>query len=287
MTIDAEKLLEWTFPTSEHTCTPRDAMLYALGVGLGTDPTDDIDYVYERNLAVLPTMAAVIGHPGPWYQDPRTGIDWMHVVHGEQALEVHRPLLAGTTLRCETRVVDVEDKGPNRGALVRWRRRLLDAHTAEPVAIADSTLFCRNDGGFGGQPRPKTYSPSPWPETPPTAIAHKHISHRAGLIYRLSGDYNPIHADPKAAIEAGFERPILHGLCTFAHATWSVLREVADGDAAALASVAARFKAPVFPGQDLRTDMWQDGSTVLFRSYTDAQTLVLDSGRIELRKGHV
>jgi acyl dehydratase len=286
MTIDAVRLLDWKFPVSEHTCTARDAMLYALGAGLGADPTDEVElpFVYETNLAVLPTMAAVIGHPGAWYQDPRTGIDWVHVVHGEQSLEIHRPLAPDRTLRCESRVVDVEDKGPNRGALVRWRRRLLDAGTAHPVATADSTLFCRNDGGFGGPQRAKTPLP-PWPETSPTTTVCRPISRRAGLIYRLSGDYNPVHADPKVAIEAGFDRPILHGLCTFAHATWSVLREVADGDALALASVGARFKAPVYPGQQLRTDMWRDGSTVLFRCYTDAQTLVLDNGRIELRKG--
>jgi acyl dehydratase len=112
----------------------------------------------------------------------------------------------------------------------------------------------------------------------------QHISPRAGLIYRLSGDYNPVHVDPQVAIDAGFEQPILHGLCTFAHATWAVLRAVADGDAASLLSVAARFKAPVYPGQDLRTDIWRDGTTVWFRSYAGADTLVLDSGCIELRE---
>ncbi len=120
MTIDAAKLLDYPFPTSEHSYTARDAMLYALGVGLGSDPTDEAElpYVYERNLTVLPTMAAVIGHPGPWFRDPATGIDWVHVVHGEQSLEIHAPPLHpdNPPLRCETQVVDVEDKGPGRGA---------------------------------------------------------------------------------------------------------------------------------------------------------------------------
>jgi acyl dehydratase len=285
MTIDADRLLDWEFPVTEHTCSARDAMLYALGAGLGTDPTDgtELTYLYERDLAVLPTMAAVIGHPGPWYADPATGIDWVHVVHGEQSLQIHQPLVAESTLRCHTSVVDVEDKGEGRGALVRWQRRLVDAATGEPVATADSALFCRKDGGFGGAPRPRS-APAPWPDGAPTFSVQQHISPRAGLIYRLSGDYNPVHIDPKVAIDAGFDRPILHGLCTFAHATWAVLRGVADGDASALVSVAARFKAPVYPGQDLRTDLWRDGCTIRFRSYVGADTLVLDSGHIELRE---
>jgi acyl dehydratase len=286
MTIDSDRLLNWEFPVTEHACSARDAMLYALGVGLGTNPTDgtELTYLYERDLAVLPTMAAVICHPGPWYADPGTGIDWVHVVHGEQSLQIHQPLVAASTLRCHTSVVDVEDKGEGRGALVRWQRRLVDAATGEPVATADSTLFCRKDGGFGGSPRPKKV-PTPWPEGEPICSVQQHISPRAGLIYRLSGDYNPVHIDPKVALDAGFDRPILHGLCTFAHATWAVLREVADGDASALVSVAARFKAPVYPGQDLRTDLWRDGTTIRFRSYAGADTLVLDSGHIELREG--
>ncbi|PQP16536.1 MULTISPECIES: MaoC/PaaZ C-terminal domain-containing protein [Rhodococcus] len=285
MTIDAAKLLDYPFPTSEHSYTARDAMLYALGVGLGSDPTDEAElpYVYERNLTVLPTMAAVIGHPGPWFRDPATGIDWVHVVHGEQSLEIHAPLHPDNPLRCETQVVDVEDKGPGRGALVRWRRRLFDAQTGALVATSDSTLFCRKDGGFGGPVRPKQPA-TPWPEGSPTASVESEISPRAALIYRLSGDYNPVHADPKIAVEAGFERPILHGLCTFAHATWSVIRELADGDVGALESVQVRFKAPVFPGQRLRTDMWQDGDTVRFRSFTDdGAVMVLDGGQLELR----
>ena len=288
MTIDAAKLLEWTFPVTEHAVTVKDAMLYALGVGLGCEPADkpELRYVYERELAVLPTMAAVIGHPGPWYSDPGTGIDWLRVVHGEQSVEMHAPLRESATLRCETSVTDIEDKGAGRGALVRWRRRLTDASDASPVATLDSTLFCRGDGGFGGPRRAPTAEPD-WPAGPPTATVTRPISPRAALLYRLSGDLNPVHADPQVAAEAGFERPILHGLCTFAMATWSALRELTGGDATALRSVRARFKAPVLPGQSLRTDLWQDGATVRFRSYAgdgDGGRLVLDNGLLRLRE---
>ncbi|HEY1702493.1 MAG TPA: MaoC/PaaZ C-terminal domain-containing protein [Trebonia sp.] len=284
MTIDAAKLLGWPFPVTEHTVTARDAMLYALGLGLGRDPADktELRYVYERDLSVLPTMAAVIGHPGPWYADPGTGIDWVRVVHGEQSVEMHAPLREGVRLRCQTSVTDVEDKGEGRGALVRWRRRLTDASDGSPVATLDSALFCRGDGGFGGPRRPRAADPA-WPDGPPTATVTvtQEISPRAALIYRLSGDLNPVHADPRVAADAGFERPILHGLCTFGMAAWSAVRELAGGDATALSSVSARFKAPVLPGQTLRTDLWRDGATVWFRSSV-GDRVVLDNGLLRL-----
>jgi acyl dehydratase len=289
MTIDAAELLNWRFPVTEHIFTEKDAMLYALGVGLGEDPVDETElpFVYERDLAVLPTLAAVLGHPGPWYSDPATGIDWVHVVHGEQELRLHAPLVPGVLLRCETSVTDVEDKGAGRGALVRWRRRLVAVADRSPVATADSTLFCRKDGGFGGERRPKAAAPE-WPSTPPTAVTEQDISPRAALIYRLSGDFNPVHADPKVAAQAGFERPILHGLCTYALATWSVLKELAGGDVSALESVRVRFKAPVLPGQRLRTQMWRDGGRVLFRSSTTGTgQVVLDGGELRLRADKV
>lgn len=284
MTIDEAAVRNWPFEATTHTVTAKGAMLYALGVGLGGDPTDEreLPYVYENDLDVLPTMAAVIGHPGPWYRDPRTGIDWLHVVHGEQSLVMHAPLRAESPLRCETSVTDVEDKGSGRGALVRWRRRLVDTATGTPVATLDSTLFCRNDGGFGGERRPRR-EPATWPDEPPTAVVRRRISPRAALIYRLSGDLNPVHADPRTAVEAGFERPILHGLCTFALATWSVLRELAAGDASALRSVQARFRAPVLPGQELRTEMWRAADVVRFRcATTETGQVVLDDGLLRL-----
>jgi len=288
MTIDADTLLAWEFPVLELTFSEKDAMLYALGVGLGADPTDEgeLPFVYEDDLAVLPTMAVVLGHPGPWFRDPRTGIDWVQVLHGEQTLVVHGPLRPDVSIQCTTRVVEVEDKGKGRGALVRWARELVEASTQKPLATLESTLFCRNDGGFGGALRPKKEA-EPWPTTPPTATHLKPISSRAALIYRLSGDLNPVHADPKTAAEAGFERPILHGLCTFAMATWGILQGLADDGVrmSDLASVSVRFKAPVLPGQTLRTDLWREGERVRFRSHTDDGRMVLDDGDLRVHEG--
>jgi acyl dehydratase len=284
MPLDPEQLLAWEFPTTVVSYTEKDTMLYALGVGLGEDPVDEreLAFVYERDLVALPTMTAVLGHPGAWYRDPELGIDWVNVVHGEQELVMHGSLAPQGSLTCETRVVDVEDKGASRGGLIRWRRELADTASGQPVATLESTLFCRKDGGFGGTPRPKV-RPDPWPGTEPDAVTTRRTSERAGLIYRLSGDLNPVHVDPKVALEAGFDRPILHGLCTFALTTWSVLDALAEGDVSALASVRLRFKSPVLPGQTLRTEMWVQDDRVRFRTTaTETGKLVVDAGLMNI-----
>jgi acyl dehydratase len=285
--LDPDAVLSWQFPESQVTYTAKDTMLYALGVGLGRDPLDEreLPFVYERDLVTLPTMAAVLGHPGPWYQHPDLGLDWVSVVHGEQQLDVHARLAPAGTLTCRTRVVDVEDKGLGRGALIRWQRELSDAESGTPVATLNSTLFCRKDGGFGGSARPAP-APAPWPDRQPDHVVTQATSPRAGLIYRLSGDLNPVHADPKVALEAGFDRPILHGLCTFALTSWAVISAAANGDPDVLSSVQVRFKAPVLPGQTLRTDMWfddSDDSQVRFRTLeVESDRLVLDAGVMTL-----
>jgi acyl dehydratase len=285
LTINESELLAWEFPTTTVQYRDIDVMLYALGVGLGADPTDehDLRFVYEKNLRVLPTIAAVLGHPGPWFQDPRTGIDWVNVVHGEQSLILHMPLAPADSLVCRTRVTDIEDKGEGRGALVSWRRTLHRESTGEHVATLDSVLFCRNNGGFGGERRTRRQALT-WPQTLPTAQLDFPVSPRAGLIYRLSGDRNQIHVDPSIAATAGFDKPILHGLCTFAIATYAVIKRFADYDVDRLSSVSARFRAPVFPGETLRTQMWVEGEgCIRFRSVSlDRDLVVLDAGVAEL-----
>lgn len=287
MTIDPDTLLAWDFGVTELSYTAKDAILYALGVGLGTDPVDETElrYVYERELAVLPTFAAVLGHPGAWFQDPRTGIDWVHVLHGEQSAAWHAALAPTDTLTCRAEVTDVEDKGPGRGALVRWRRILHRGSDGALMATLDSVLFCRGDGGFGGPPRAKTVA-EPWPDTPPALTVTRPVSSRAGLIYRLSGDLNPVHIDPEVARRAGFERPILHGLCTFAIAGWALVSAAAKGDGARLRSMHARFRAPVYPGETLRTEIWPVADGVRFRtSSVERNLVVLDSGAADIVEG--
>ncbi|WP_433046326.1 MaoC/PaaZ C-terminal domain-containing protein [Dactylosporangium sp. CS-033363] len=285
MTIDPDTLLGWEFPVLEQAYDERDAILYALGVGLGTDPTDErqLRYLYEDGLRVFPTMGLVLGHPGPWYRDPRAGVDWVRVVHGEQELTVHAPLLPRDRIRCHTRVTGVVDKGPDRGALVFWQREVSRAGTGEPLCTLASTLVCRADGGFGGPAGPVRPRPTV-PDGPAAQTCDLVTSPRAGLIYRLSGDLNPLHADPAVARAAGFDRPILHGLGTLGVAAHAVLRACLDYEPE-LRGLSARFSAPMFPGETVRTELWPLDDGVAFRCTSlERGAVVIDGGRAELGK---
>lgn len=280
MTIDPEALLGWQFPVIEVTYDWRDSILYALGLGLGADPTDpaQLRFLYEDGLQAFPTMGLVLGHPGPWYRDPRTGIDWVRTVQGEQDMVLHQPLRPADRLRCETRVTDVIDKGPGRAAHVHWSRTLSRVETGEPLCTLASVLVCRGDGGFGGPTR-ATAPRAAVPDDPPTATCDLPISPRAALIYRLSGDLNPVHVDPAVARSAGFDRPILHGLCTLGVAAHALLRTFLDMQPHRLTGLSTRFTAPVLPGDTLRTQMWPRGSTIAFRSMVvERNVVVLDGG---------
>src|SRR5262245_58522514 len=162
MTINYEKRLALKIPDAEHSYGERDTMLYALGVGLGHDPTDraQLDFVYEKNLKALPTFACLLGYPGFWARDLDTGIDWVRIVNGEQGITLHRPLAAKGAVVGRMRIIEVIDKGPGKGALVLSERTVTDKATGELVATVTQTAFCRGDGGFGGPPR---QAPEPHP----------------------------------------------------------------------------------------------------------------------------
>lgn len=285
MAINYEKLMAWPFEDVRHRYTQRDTMLYALGVGLGTDPTNETElrFVYEKNLLALPTLPVVLGYPGMWLKDPATGVDWVRLVHGEQGLRLHRPVPPEGEVIGRTRVSQIIDKGPDKGALIYTERTVTDATSGELLATLTSTTFCRADGGFGGPAGPvKTVH-----ELPTRAPDHSDdfaTQPRAALIYRLSGDYNPLHAEPTIGRAAGFERPILHGLCTFGIAGWAITKRLCDGDPSRLASIETRFSSPVYPGETIRTEMWADGKTVSFRArVVERDVVVLNNGRATLR----
>jgi acyl dehydratase len=282
MTIDVATLLDWPFEEIRQAYTDRDAILYALSIGVGADPMDEreLRYVHEDGLRVFPTLPAVLCHPGPWMADPRSGIDRGMVVHGEQVIEVHAPLLAAATLRGRTRVLGVVDKGPGRGALVYQERRLLDDATGKPVATLLQTSFARANGGFGGPTTPLR-NLAPLPETPPDTVLQMPTLPNQALLYRLNADRNALHALPEAARRAGYPRPILHGMCTFAIAAHAVLRDAwrAGGDPA-LRLIEGRFSAPVYPGEVIAVQMWRGPDGVRFRARVEARdATVLDRGR--------
>ncbi|MGH6767861.1 MAG: MaoC/PaaZ C-terminal domain-containing protein [Xanthobacteraceae bacterium] len=284
MPIDYDKLLSLKIPDVEQSYGPKDCMLYALGLGLGLDPLDEqqLAFVYEKNLKVLPTMAAVIGYPGLWVKELDTGIDWVKVVAGEYDLRLHRPLAPRGTVRNRTRVIDVIDKGEGRGAVLYAERAIEDQASGERIATIVQTTFCRGDGGFGGPPREQR-PVHPIPERAPDLVCDLPTRPETALIYRLSADANPLHADPAVAKAAGFPRPILHGLATFGIAGHAIVKSLCGYDPARLMAIAGRFSAPVFPGETIRTELWCDGAVVSFRvRVAERDVIALNNGRAEI-----
>ncbi len=282
--MNLDVVLAKQFPSLEHTLTPRDCMIYALGVGVGDRPTDpgDLQFVYEDGLQVFPAMVNVIAHPGVWVKEPALGIEWVRLLHGEQAFTIHQPLQPGQTCVGTYQVTDVVDKGPGKGAMLYLRKSLTDKQSGALVATVTSTYVLRGDGGCGG-----TTSAAPSLPVTPDRPADDSLSlatlPQAALIYRLSGDGNPIHASPEIARKAGFERPILHGLCTMGVATRALLQACCAGNAARLRSVKLRFSSPVYPGETIRTEFWRDGAQVSFRaSSVERNVVVLSHGQAEV-----
>ena len=285
MPIDYDKLLALKIPDAEHTYTEKDTMLYALGVGLGHDPLDlqQLDFVYEKNLKPLPTLAAVLGYPGFWVRDLDSGIDWMRIVNGEQSIVLHRPLKPSGTVIGRLRITEVIDKGAGKGALAYTERKVTDKATGELIATVNQTTFCRADGGFGGPPReaPPVHK---LPERAPDLVCELGTRPEQAILYRLSADRNPLHIDPEIAKAAGYPKPILHGLGTFGVVGHAVLRGVCNYDPTRMLSFAGRFSAPVFPGETIRTEMWRDGDVVSFRALVPERNIVaMNNGRAEVR----
>jgi acyl dehydratase len=280
MPIDYDKIKNWQFPEIEQTYTAKDCILYALGIGYGHDPMDEaqLQFVYEKNLRAVPTMPVVMAHPGFWMMNPATGIDWVKIVHGEQALRIHRSIPASGTVIGRMRVKAIVDKGRDKGALVIQERTIIDKASGAVLATLDHTTFCRGDGGFGkGDEAPPP--PPAVPEGAPDASYDLHTLPQAALIYRLCADPNPLHAEPAVARAAGFSRPILHGLCTYGVAGHAILRIYCDYKPERLSGLSVRFSAPVYPGETIRTEMWRRGGSIVFRSRAlERDVVVLNNG---------
>jgi acyl dehydratase len=281
MPLDAQKIQNWKFPEIEHTYTEKDTILYALGVGCAADPNaepDDLKYVYEKGLLALPTMAVVLAYPGNWLESRESTADYSKVLHGEQYLTLHRPIPPSGTVVGTTRVTDLLDKGKDKGAVLYAERRITDKASGALIATMVSAAMLRGDGGFGGKP-----GPQPAPHKLPDGAPQRHVDIKtapnSALIYRLSGDRNPLHADPKAAAAGGFKTPILHGLCTYGVAGRAILKACCGNDPSRLKSLQVRFSSPVFPGETIRTELWQDGATVSFRARVlERDVVVLNNG---------
>lgn len=279
MPLNADAIRAHQFPPVMQTVEDRDFMLYALSLGLGSDPwrPDELPYVYEDGLRAFPTMAVVLGHPGAWMAQPQMGIDQKMRVHGSQRLAIHAPIVAGTPMVCSNRILEVVDKGLGRGAIIVTERCLREQASGRLLSRTESGTFCRSDGGFGG-PAELSHAFLPTPQRPPDFVCDMPTSPNQALLYRLNGDRNPLHASPNFAARAGFPRPILHGLCTFGVAAHALMRH--GGETGQLASLETRFSKPVFPGETVRFEVWRESGSYAFRALVAArQAVVLDRGR--------
>lgn len=284
--IDYDALLARQFPDVEHSYTTRDTILYALGIGLGVDPMNaaQLKAVYENDpgFCALPSMVNVLASPGFWAMEPDTGIIWQKLLHGEQSFTMHAPLPTQGTLIGKTRIVGIVDKGENRGALILSERTLTNKATGEKIATVAGTSFARANGGFGGPSGPANPVHT-LPESEPDTVFDHKTEPGSALIYRLSGDYNPLHADPSVAKGVGFERPILHGLCSLGVASWSITQAISGGDSTRLKHLQLRFSSPVYPGETIRTEIWGKGDEISFRArVVERDIVVLNNGLARL-----
>ena len=271
----------------------KDVMLYALGVGLGQDPMNEqeLAFVYEKNLKVVPTAATVLaasaraaGGPAPEMPEGhrQSQINFLMVVHGEQKVELHKPLPAKGTFTVEGRTVGAYDKGEGKGAVI-INESIWTDESGDKVATLTSSTFARGDGGFGG---PSEGAPEPHtvPSRAPDLSVDFTTREDQALLYRLNGDRNPLHSDPDSAKRSGFPRPILHGLCTYGITCRAVLQAITDFDPDQIYSHQARFSAPVFPGDTITVDLWKDGKEISFEARVkDRNATVIKNGLTVLR----
>ena len=284
MTIQYPAVLNYKSPAQDWSFTERDAMLYALCLGFGGDPLNErtLPFVYEKQLKVVPTLPTVMA----WVVEPTfaaLGADPKSALHGEQKIELHRAITMPLKVSVQGSVLEVYDKGADRGAILMTRHVITDAADGGRVATLTTSCFARAEGGCGGSaeapPRPHAV-----PGRPPDQSLD--IATRADLAlqYRLTGDRNPIHAEPDAARDAGFARPLLHGLCSFGISCRAVLEVYADFDPWRIASHQARFASPVYPGEILTVDLWRDDEVVSFEARIKARGVtVMKNGKSMLR----
>ena len=284
-------LKSWKFPDIIQTYTDRETILYALGVGFGDDPLDSegLRFVYERAMKAVPSMAAVLGSPGFFWQNPDFGVDWIKIVHGEQDVEWFQSVPPAATIIGRNRIARLTDKGPGKAVVAEVVRDVFDQASGAHLATARQITFLRGNGGYSAHNGVSDPPPNALPPidnglgAPEREISLSSLE-QAALIYRLSGDRNPLHADPQIARAAGFPRPILHGLCTYGMAVRAVLTEYAGFEPSRLRRLAVRFTAPVFPGETINFQFWRSSAQALRLRATipSRGVTVLDNGLVEI-----
>jgi acyl dehydratase len=285
MSINYDELMALKNLDQKFAYSDREVMLYAYGIGMGADPMDERELAFvneaaatPRPLKVVPTFASVAA----WGATPgEMNLNRVMVVDGERDITFHRPLQVAEKLLVDSRVLAVFDKGKDKGAVIR-HQTVLKNEKGEELATLVASRFARGDGGFGG-PSEGQPEPHPVPTRPPDKSVDIPTRADQALIYRLCGDRNPLHSDPEFARGAGFPKPILHGMCTFGITCRGILQTYADFDPAAFRRHAARFSAPVYPGETVTIDLWKDDNVISFEARVKARNaVVIKNGRTVL-----
>jgi acyl dehydratase len=270
----------------ERSWTSTDALLYAVAVGAGLgDPLRELEFTTENSAGieqkVLPTFGVLVARGAAGRS--LGSFDRAMLVHAEQAFELHRPLPAAGTARTTSTVTGIYDKGS--GALVVTESAAVDAGSGDPLVTSRSSAFIRGEGGFGGERGPQDGSEQ-WerPGRDPDLRIEQPTRPEQALLYRLTGDRNPLHTDPRFAARGGFDRPILHGMCTYGITGRALLHALCDSDPARFGSMSARFTRPVLPGETLVVSIWQDDGGAIFQTAKQDGTVVIDRGRMRVRR---
>jgi acyl dehydratase len=287
--LNQERLLSWPFRDVQRAYSEKDAIMYALCVGLGSDPTDrnHIRYVYEKDLVAFPTLPNVLGmyDDDDFLADPEVGIDLSQMLHTEMGLTLHSTVPPTGKVVSRISIDRLIDRGEGRGAILDFSRQIRGAESGDLIATERGSFYLRGNGGFGGSEGSRPRLPAV-PDGPPDVTCDLQTTGQAALLFRLFGDRNPIHADPDVAASAGFAAPILHGACTFGIAAHGVVKGLLDYRGERLRHITARFSAPVIPGDVLSVQLWNaEPGRARFRVVVhERDAVVVDNGLAEYEK---
>jgi len=280
VTVDARRLMGLRIPPRSVTFADRDVMLYAAAVGAGAQGgSSDLEFVYEDGLRILPSFTNILAFDDSWLG--AGGVDLSQVVHGSLDLTFHAAPTLSDDAHVTSKISGLVDKGEGRGAIIVQETEI--GQNGRQVCTSVSSLFVRGGGGFGGSVGKEPCNVK-LPERAPDVAVHVPTARNQAILFRLLGDRNPLHVDPAAARAAGFDRPILHGACTFGISCLTIIRSFCEGKPQRLARLAARFVGPLMPGQALHFLFWRDGPDILFKAVAaDSLAPVLDGGMAQVR----
>ena len=276
MAIDPDKLLSMPPIVTRQVLTPRDTILYALGIG-----ASELDFLFEERLQSLPTMAVTLGYPGFIWRDPALGANWQKILHGEQSTILHAALPVAGEIVGSTRIEALYDKGTDKGALAMVTREIHDG-LGQHLATSRAMTFLRGDGGVGGSAEGAPM-PHAIPDRTPDDVVTLTTAANQAQIYRLSGDLNPLHIDPDVAKAGGFDAPILHGLATYGVIGRALLAARCGNDPVRLKRLDGRFSSPVYPGETIETSIWdeQDGKLAFRARVVERDKIIFTNGYAE------